>query len=166
MEKDKKSIKHADDKAEYVEKLLIEVDAFLTKPDRCLCGNDYEYVGLGAYRCPRCHSVFKNEYGRVRDFVDEYGTNYNMSEISEMTKVPKKLIDLFVRDGRFDTVKKQKKCRVCHSPISKGQYCNKCALRQIKNEMDSDKRRNITGIVNNTDDMKGEMHFINKNNII
>ena len=99
------------------------------------------------------------------DFVDEYGTNYNMVEIAERTKVPKRLIDLFVKDGRFDTVKKQKKCRICHSPISKGIYCNRCALRQIKDEMDSDRRRNITGVMKQDQDMKGEMHFINKNNL-
>lgn len=170
MEKDnaKKSVakRHEEQtKEKEVEKLLIEVESLLTKPEKCPCGEDYEYIGLGVYKCPRCKSVFKNEYGRVRDFVDEYGTNYNMVEIAEMTKVPKRLIDLFVKDGRFDTVKKQKKCRICHSPISKGVYCNRCALRQIKDEMDSDRRRNITGVMKQDQDMKGEMHFINKNNL-
>lgn len=31
--------------------------------------------------------------------------------------------------------------------------------------MDSDRRRNITGVMKQDQDMKGEMHFINKNNL-
>ena len=31
--------------------------------------------------------------------------------------------------------------------------------------MDSDRRRNITGVMKQDQDMKGEMHFINKDNL-
>lgn len=148
-----------------IEQILIEVEAMLTKPGKCQCGEEYEYKGLGVYKCPGCKNIFKNEYAIVRDFVDEYGTNYSIIEIAEKTNVPKRLIDLFVKDGRFDTVKKQKKCIICHTPIGKGQYCNRCALRQIKGEMDNDRNRRIAGVIRENKDMKGEMHFINRDNM-
>lgn len=145
-----------------IEKILIEVESMLTKPNTCECGIKFEYQGLGVYKCPRCRNIYKNEYAKVRDFVDEHGTNYNMTEIAEITNVPKRLIELFVKDGRFDTVKKQKKCEICRTPITKGHYCNRCALREIKDEMNNDKKK-IVGVIRENKDMKGEMHFINRN---
>lgn len=158
------SERHAqENKDKDVEEVLIDVEAYLTKPGKCQCGEEYTYAGLGRYVCKRCHSEFLNEYGRVREFVDKYGTNYNMLEVAEITKVPKRLIDIFVKDGRFDTVKRQRRCAVCHNPIDKGQYCNKCALRQIKEQLDTPKH--VMGSIHVQDDMKGAMHYINKDNI-
>lgn len=145
------------------EEVLLDVEAYLTKPEKCECGEDYVYEGLGKYKCKRCGSEFLNEYGRVREFVDKYGSNYSMFEISEITKVPKRLIDIFIKDGRFETIKRQRKCIICHTPIEKGQYCNKCALLQINDELN--KESHIHGSINVQQDMKGTMHFINKDNI-
>lgn len=145
-----------------IEKMLLEVESLLAKPDKCLCGEDFEYCGLGIYKCKHCGKEFKNEYGRVRDFVDENGTNYNIEEIAAMTNVPRKLINLFIKDGRFDTVKKQKRCMICRNPIEKGQYCNRCALKQIKDGFDNDNRKKMHGVMRDAGDMKGEMHYINK----
>lgn len=154
--------KHKESERQNIEKMLIEVESLLTKPDKCLCGEDFEYKGLGVYKCKRCGMEYKNEYGRVRDFVDVNGTSYNMDEIAKMTNVPRKLINLFVRDGRFDTVKKQKRCKVCHNPIEKGEYCNRCALRQIKDGIDNDNRKQFVGVMRDVGDMKGEMHYIHR----
>ncbi len=158
-----KDIKRTKDKD--IEEVLIDVEVLLTTPEVCQCGGEFEYKGLGDYECKICHGKFQNEYGVVRDFVDEYGTNYNIIEIAERTGVPKRLIDMFIKDQRFKTVKKQRKCRVCRSPIEKGHYCNKCALRQIKEEIESDNKRNIVGSLAKRESMKGEMYFINRDKI-
>jgi hypothetical protein len=142
------------------EKALLEIKSLLSKPGKCFCGSDYEYVGLGTYKCRFCSAVFKNEYAIVRDFVDEYGTSYSIYEISKKTNVSKRLIDLFVKDGRFETVKKQPRCRNCKTPIDKGMYCNRCALLKIHNEIHEPKRF-VSGVRQN-DDMQGEMHYIHK----
>lgn len=144
-----------------VEEILLNLEAYLSKPTVCTCGGLFVYKGLGVYICKECNEVFKNEYAKVRDFVDEYGTEYNILEIAEKTGVKKHLIDIFIKQGKFETVKTQKRCRLCREPISKGIYCNKCALRQIQDQMDEEHKKKIIGSIR-SGDMKGQMHFISK----
>lgn len=144
---------------EKIEEVLFDVDAFLTKPGVCSCGADFEYTGLGHYVCPRCKNTFINEYGKVRDFVDEYGNAYSIIEIAEKTGVSKRLIDLFVKDKRFELVKKQRRCRNCKEPIDRGYYCSKCALLQLHHEMNAERRR-ILGSGIKDMEMDGKMHYL------
>lgn len=142
-----------------IEQGLINLDKYLKSPGKCECGNNYTYVGLGEYRCSHCGNVFKNEYAIVREFVDKYGTNYSIMEIAAITGVSKKLIDMFVKDGKFLTVERQRTCIVCRQPIESGVYCKKCALMQIDNSLDESRaqRKMMSGTIRN-EDMKGSMH--------
>ena len=152
---------YENDNGKTIEDILINVDAFLSKPGECSCGGNFEYVGLGRYVCPRCRNEFKNEYAIVRDFVDEYGNAYSILEICEKPGVTKNLIDLFVKDKRFDLVRKQRRCRNCRQPIEKGYYCSKCALLQLSNEMNSEIRK-ILGSGTKDMEMDGKMHYLSK----
>lgn len=140
-----------------IEKILIDVKKYLSMPAQCECGGQYIYQGLGNYKCEFCGSIYKNEYAIVRDFVDKYGTNYSIFEIAEMTNVPKRIIDLFVKDGKFIAVPKQRMCIICKEPIESGTYCNRCALRQIQDSFDTKRRPISSGLVQK--DMRGEMHY-------
>ncbi len=140
-----------------IEQKLIDINQYLTCPGECKCGGKYVYHGLGTYECENCGTIFKNEYGIVRDFVDKYGTNYSIFEIAEKTGVPKRIIDLFIKDGKFITVEKQKVCIICHQPIESGVYCNKCALRQIQSSFENNRKKLSSGV--RAQDMKGEMHY-------
>ncbi len=140
-----------------LEQGLIDINKYLTTPGECECGADFVYHGLGTYVCESCGAVFKNEYGIVRDFVDKYGTNYSKIEIAEMTGVPKRIIDLFVKDGKFIEVEKQRMCIVCRQPIKSGIYCKRCALVQIEDSMEQHHRKIKSGLKN--PDMQGEMHY-------
>lgn len=150
---------HEEKIEEMLEDTLVDIGSLLTRPGMCSCGDEFEYRGLGCYVCPRCRNTFKNEYAIVRDFVDEYGNAYSILEISERTGVPKKLIDLFVKDNKFEMVKKQRRCRICRVPIEKGYYCSQCALLQIHDQIDSD-RRKILGSGTRDADMEGKMHYL------
>lgn len=149
--KEKKEIKG-------LEQGLLNIDRYMKAPGVCECGNEYTYVGLGEYKCAHCGKIFKNEYALVREFIDKYGTNYSIMEIAAMTGVNKKLIDMFIKDGRFDPVDKQKMCIICHQPIDSGVYCNRCALLQIDNSMEESRgqRKKMTGTLHN-EDLKGTM---------
>ena len=137
---------------------LIDIDKYLSKPGNCSCGQGMKYVGLGIYRCENCGDEFKNEYGIIRDFVDKYGTTYSILEIADLTGVPKRIIDLFIRDGKFAKAAKQRVCCVCHKPIESGMYCNVCALRQIGDAMDND-RKKLSGSLRRNSEMEGIMHY-------
>ena len=59
----------------------------LGMPTKCECGGKYSYKGLGFYVCDGCGKEYLNEYAKVREFIDVYGTNYSILEISERTGV-------------------------------------------------------------------------------
>ena len=143
---------------EGLEQGLLNLERYMKSPDVCECGNEYTYMGLGEYKCMYCGKTFKNEYALVREFVDKYGANYSILEIASMTGVSKKLIDMFVKEGRFITVEKQKTCIICHQPIDSGVYCKKCALIQIDSSLDEsrDNRKKMAGTLHN-EDMLGTM---------
>lgn len=153
-----KNNKKSKNKIKGLEQELLNIESYMKTPGVCECGSEYTYAGLGEYKCMQCGRTFKNEYALVRDFVDKYGTNYSILEIAEMTGVNKKLINMFIKDGRFDTVEKQKKCIICHQPIDSGVYCKKCALIQIDSSLDEsrDNRRKMAGTLHN-EDMQGTM---------
>ena len=139
---------------------ITNLDRYLKTPGICECGNNYTYVGLGEYKCEHCGRVFKNEYAIVREFVDKYGTNYSIIEISEKTGISKKLIDMFVKDGKFTTVDRQRECIICHQPIDSGVYCKRCALLQTDNSLEENRvqRKMMSGTIRN-EDMKGLMRY-------
>lgn len=163
MEKDQK-IKSSEQRTQKIRGLVqgsVDIDKQLKTPEGCECGGSFEYVGLGVYKCSNCGNIFKNEYAIIRDFVDKYGTNYSILEISEMTGIEKRLIDLFIKDGKFVTVEKQRVCIICHQPIPSGIYCNRCALTQISDSMEENRRKNMSSSIRNVD-MQGMMHHEKK----
>jgi predicted amidophosphoribosyltransferase len=134
-------------------------ELFLSRPGKCECGEEFSYVGLGTYRCEHCGREFKNEYARVRDFVEKHGNNYSILEIAEQTKVSKKVIDMFVEEGKFNTVERVKRCSECGKPIGHGNYCDTCGLRILKTKS-VDKK--IQGVLRENMDLKGQMHHFKK----
>lgn len=96
--------------------------------DRCpICNSIMEYDGLGSYVCLHCGVQEKDDYGRVRDFLDRYGMA-KLSEISEATEVPLETIQHFIDEGRFDLVVH---CAGCGIEIKTGIYCSTCRRRTL-----------------------------------
>lgn len=145
-----------DNKNEGLEKILANADYLLSKPGTCQCGGEYKYIGLGNYKCTECGNIFQNEYAKVRDFVEKNGNRYNIMEIAEETKVSKRVIDLFINEGKFSTVEQVRKCRECGSVITTGTYCSRCSLRKMQENITTTK--NIQGVYRENGDMKGKMH--------
>lgn len=92
-----------------------------------ICGSNLEYDGLGNYVCLTCGVQEKDEYGRVREFLDRYGMA-RLSEISEATEVPLETIQRFIDEGRFDLVIH---CAGCGIEIKHGIYCHACRRRTV-----------------------------------
>lgn len=140
---------------------LSETTLTLSKPGLCLrCRKEYTYAGLGKYICEKCGDVFLDEYGKVREFVDEYGSAYSILDISLKTGVPKKYIDIFIKEGRFDKVNRVRRCKKCGDIIETGDLCRQCMLKELKNASTDDKVK-ITSMVRQ-DNLQGEMHYFDK----
>ena len=71
------------------------------KPSCCdICGGTLEYKGLGEYYCSNCDHKLYDDYGKVRNFVDDNPTAM-IKEIAAATGVSKNRIREFVDQDRF-----------------------------------------------------------------
>jgi len=136
--------------------LAAEGTVILSKPGLCKCGFEYSYTGLGHYKCEHCGDVFLDEYGKIREFIDQYGSTYSLYDISTKTGVSKKFIDAFVQQGRFSEVSRVNKCAKCGKIIHKGTYCEQCTF---SGEQYEEKRAKFASMLNKDYNVKGEMRY-------
>ncbi len=130
------------------------------KPIRCqLCHGKMDYKGRGQYVCVSCGNRDFDDYGRVRNFLEEYGVAPS-SIISDVTGVSEQKIDEMLKDGRIQIAKGSKpylKCETCGAPIRYGRFCQRCIIHVvggISSAFDADKiKRSNRGL--NT----GKMYF-------
>jgi ribosomal protein L32 len=109
------------------------------RPFKCeICGGQVAYIGLGQYQCKQCSYINFDDYGKVRDFLDENNSAPSVV-ISEVTGVDKDIVDLMLEEGILEITENSKvylKCSKCGDPIRYGRMCKKCAKElgtKIKN---------------------------------
>ncbi len=93
------------------------------------CRSKMEYISLGEYRCPQCHHVLLDDYGKIRAFIDEHGPSTAI-EIEEGTGVPRAIADDYLKKGRLEIVSGPAgylRCEICGEDIRYGRICPKCA---------------------------------------
>ncbi len=75
------------------------------KPTRCSkCGKMLKYVGIGEYKCEECGFTEYDDYGLVRAYLEKY-PGANELQIERATGVSRKVINMLVRQGKFDVKK-------------------------------------------------------------
>lgn len=63
------------------------------------CGSrNLEYLGLGRYNCIECKNIVLNNYGKVRECVDTYGS-VSVVEVMDKTGLTKEDIRELEREG-------------------------------------------------------------------
>lgn len=76
----------------------------LHKPLSCSkCGGSLKYTGLGEYECSKCGFIERDDYGKVRTYLEVHGES-NMVTVSEDTGVSKKDIQRMLDEDRFTSV--------------------------------------------------------------
>jgi adenine-specific DNA methylase len=117
----------------------LETHLFQTRPAKCeVCGSSVVYIGLGQYKCNRCKSINLDDYGKVRQYLEENGSAPSLV-ISEVTGVDKQVIDLMLDEGKLEIPDGSKyyiKCSKCGRSIKCGRMCPQCAREiglQLKN---------------------------------
>lgn len=102
------------------------------KPFLCdKCGGLVEYSGVGEYHCFRCGNKMLDDYGKVRNYLEEKGVAMAM-EIARDTGVSKETIEDMIREGALGDVTENaplERCAGCGKPIFKGRYCSECVLK-------------------------------------
>ena len=149
-------------KKEDIEKF--EKEFLERKPNRCSkCKGRLKYIGGGYYECYDCGHQEIDDFGRIKDYIDEDGAAPAVV-ISDNTGVPIELVNGMLREGRLEIPEGSSvyiKCETCGCSIRYGRYCPDC----IRNRTNS-----LKGVFFNPDvgekpqhevkTQDGRMHFL------
>ena len=93
------------------------------------CRGKMEYIALGEYRCSKCNYLFLDNYGKIREYIDEHGPSTPI-QIEEATGVPREVVDSYLKNGKLEIVNGPEgylRCELCGADIRYGRICQKCA---------------------------------------
>lgn len=132
-----------------------------TKPTTCpSCGGALEYKSLGEYICKSCRYVARDDFGKVRYFIEKNGPSPAVI-ISEATGVAIDRINDFLRQGKIEIPEGSDiyiKCEKCGTDIRYGRFCPACAAKlskQLQGVFEA-------GEVPKTKGQSGKMYFIGR----
>ncbi len=108
----------------------------LEVPTNCPdCDGKMEYHGLGEYVCENCGKQMFDDYGKVRNYIEEH-PGATQSDVSHGTGVsPGKIKQLLIEE-RIEVAPDSPiflHCALCNADIRSGMYCEACA-RKVKEE--------------------------------
>lgn len=76
--------------------------ATVEKPATCpKCNVDYRYMGLGHYQCQNCEDVVLDDYGKVRDYVENSIEDVGVEKASADTGVSVERIKELIEMGKL-----------------------------------------------------------------
>ncbi len=111
------------------DKSKFEKEFLERKPNRCSkCKGRLKYIGGGYYECYDCGNQEIDDFGRIKDYIDEHGAAPAVV-ISDHTGVPIELINGMLREGRLEIPEGSKvyiTCEGCGCSIRYGRYCPDC----------------------------------------
>ena len=114
---------------------LKEEEFLEIKPTVCpKCSSDLEFRGAGEYVCTVCGCVVRDDFGKVRHFLDVNGPSPALI-ISENTGVSLEKINHYLRQGRIEIPDGSEQyiyCEGCGCEIRYGRFCQACANRLSK----------------------------------
>lgn len=122
----------------------------LHKPTCCEnCGGRVQYKGIGEYRCEDCKAVMYDDYGKVRNYLEE-NRGATQVEVSQATGVSTSTIRQLLRDDRLEVSADSAvflHCEICGTPIRSGRYCTECQTKKVLAESGSTsgQRKQIQG---------------------
>lgn len=92
------------------------------------CGGELEYKGLGEFACKDCGNVEYNDYGKVRNFLEEH-PGASQEEVARGTGVTKARVRGLLLEGKIQIAPNSKTfltCLNCGVRILSGRYCDAC----------------------------------------
>lgn len=142
-----------------LEKLIIG-----NKPVKCdKCNGKMFYIGSGAYECARCGYKILDDFGKVKQFLEENGPS-PILVIAQVTGVKPEIIEMFLKKGRVEIPEGSKyylQCERCGCSIKYGRYCPECVrelaggIQKMFNEEMGEKPKFEVN-----PDMRGKMYFL------
>lgn len=153
--------KSRDDKVEENLERLVQSQ----RPLYCkYCRGNMVFAGGGLYRCEECGYETLDDFGKVKQYLEEHGTS-KIWAISEATGVRERTIKVFLRQGRVQIPEGSDcyiKCEKCGCNIKFGRFCPDC-VRKLSGGIHSkfvEEMGEKPRVVKESD--KGKMYFLNR----
>lgn len=147
------------------QKLVIGND--LNRPTLCKsCDGVMIYNGLGEYQCEDCGWKDYDDYGKVRNYLDQH-KRANVAEISDATGVSHKSIRDMIKEKRFEIIENRGgylRCEMCGTNINSGRLCPDCEMlyhRKLEAEARRERqsKTKMAGFGEGTKGEKGSKRF-------
>lgn len=136
-----------------------------SKPVNCKkCQGKMNFIGNGRYQCQSCKAEEVDDFGRVKEYLDEHGPT-PIPTIEEETGVEQRVLHALLRKGRLEIPEGSRfylACQRCGCSIRYGRYCPECirelagGIKVAFNE-DMGERPKST-----SSEDSGKMHFLNR----
>jgi len=88
------------------------------------------FTKINSQLCPACQKEDEESFQAVRKFAEE-NKNCTIGALSQGAGVSEKRILRYIREGRLEVtggMRGDVRCKICGSPIAKGNYCDSCAI--------------------------------------
>jgi len=136
------------------------------KVEKCeFCHGRMQYVGSGKYRCTICGMEVLDDFGKIKQFLDQHGPTPE-AIIAQQTGISIDKIDSYLKKGMVEIPEGSKfylHCEKCGCEIRYGRYCPECATSEMRKSI----RTSYQDVgerpkQNYNPEMSGRMHFINR----
>lgn len=132
---------------------------------RCeLCHNRMDYVGSGKYRCSYCGMEVLDDFGKLKQFLDQHGPTPS-AIISQKTGISMDKIDAYLKKGMVEIKDGEKyylSCEKCGCAIRYGRFCPECARSEVVNKMKASYEDVGERPKNYNPNTAGKMRFLNR----
>lgn len=108
----------------------------LNKPvkcEKCDCEN-IKYNGIGEYECEECKFVMYDDYGKVRNYIEEH-PGATATDVSLAVGVSKEKIRRLLREDKIQIAPGSATflyCEKCGAGIRSGRFCFKCLEEETR----------------------------------
>lgn len=117
-----------EERVEILRKEFSEVNTY-NRPTYCSeCGGVMVFKGVGEYRCEKCGFISYDDYGKVRNYLEEH-MGATTAETSKATGVSQKSVRDMLKEGKIEIAQNSAiflRCEICGATIRSGRYCSKC----------------------------------------
>lgn len=128
------------------------------------CGGVMIFRGVGEYRCEKCKAVDYDDYGKVRNYVEQH-KGATAAEVEAATNVKQRSIRNMLKEGRLQVAPDSRTflhCEMCGKNISSGRLCTACETvyhRKLEDKIRKMHQQTMQGFSMIKEEASGEKRF-------
>ena len=144
---------------------LLKPDAYNIPRECEKCGGVMVFKGLGEYQCELCGQLAYDDYGKVRNYIEEH-RGATAAQIEEAIGVSQKTIRRLLKEGRLEVAEGSRMfltCELCGQKIRSGRYCPECETkvhRSLEAKQREMKQNNTQGFSMGQKSDEGHRRFV------